>query len=218
MLRAFNVADGSRPTSPERSARDALIPLSKTRNPQFEDICSAVPVAATSALHDDSAASHSHVGRLPQRGGDVGWRACGSGTVLFPLGTGPRPGQQSGYAQRPAGRPVVVVVFVLQLDPSLVHSVLCFVTRFPFYTACSLFLAGPPSSVSVFDPPQQAFCGVVRFHGRTVLGTVAKLRRYLGRIDHLRIGRAHGDYVVPEWWRSLVFTLNVIIDQFERRL
>src|SRR5215212_8954764 len=112
--------------------------LSKTRTLQFEDNCSAVPVGATSPLHDDSAASHRHVGRLPERGGDVGWRARGSGTVLFPLGTGPRPGQQPGYAQRPAGRPIVAVVFVLQLDPSLVHLVLCFVTRYPFYTACSL--------------------------------------------------------------------------------
>src|ERR671920_1393807 len=138
MLRAFNIADGARPLSSERSARDALIPLSKTRNPQFEDVCSTVPAGATSPLHDDSAASHRHVGRLPERGGNVGWRTCGSGTVLFPLRTGPRPGQQSGYTQRSSGRPIVALVFVLQLDPSLVYSVPCFVTRFPFYTTCSL--------------------------------------------------------------------------------
>ena len=32
------------------------------------------------------------------------------------------------------------------------------------------------------------------------------------------IGRANGDYVVPEWWRSYAFALTMIIDKFERSL
>jgi len=66
--------------------------------------------------------------------------------------------------------------------------------------------------------PQGAFRGVISLDGRTVLSPVAKLYRYPRRIDHPRIGRAYGDYVVPERWRSYTFALTLVIDKVERCL
>src|SRR5215212_7519607 len=79
-------------------------------------------------------------------------------------------------------------------------------------------LVDPPFSVMFVQHSQHAFRGVIRFDGRAVLGPVAKLHRHLGRIDHLRIGRTYGDYVVPEWWRSYAFALTVIVDKVKRCL
>src|SRR5215204_2328614 len=109
-------------------------PVMRTRrpqkicSPQSEDASSAVPVVAT-PLHDNGAVAHRHVRRLPERGTYVGWSALRSGVALFLFGPGPRPSQQSGYAERPASHPVVDVVFVLHPDPSLTHSVFSVLLR-----------------------------------------------------------------------------------------
>src|SRR5918998_4241880 len=79
-------------------------------------------------------------------------------------------------------------------------------------------LFDPPFSVVALQYPQHASRVFVRLDGRAVLGPVAKLHRHLCRIDHLRIGRAYGDNVVPERWRPYTLALTVIIDQVERRL
>src|SRR5215210_588496 len=199
-------------------------PVMRTRRPpktcstKSWNVSSAVPVGAPSPLHDNGAVAHRHVRRLPERGTNVGWSALRSRIALFLFGAGPRPSQQPGYAERPASHPVIDVVFVLQPDPSLTYSVFSVLsfTRFPApLLACNLSFSQPPFSVFVFQHPQRALRDVVRLDGRAMLAPVAKLHRQMGRIDHFRIGRANGDYVVPEWWRSHAFALTMIIDKFE---
>src|SRR3712207_4301610 len=123
MRLAFSIADAARSTPSGRSARDAHTTPPKTCGTQFWNVSSAVPVGATSPLHDNGAVAHRHVRRLPERGTNVGWSALRSRVALFLFGAGPRPSQQPGYAERPASHPVVDVVFVLQPDPSLTYSV-----------------------------------------------------------------------------------------------
>src|SRR5215218_10596789 len=85
------------------------------------------------------------------------------------------------------------------VPPSLARSSPSSFTRFPTpFLACNLSFSHPPFSVVVFQHPQPALRDVVRLESRAVLGRVAKLHGQMGRIDHLRIGRANGDYVIPE--------------------